>query len=1130
MPDETLVSSNREQRLDEAVTAFLEAQEAGQQPQRQEWLARYPDVAAELEQFFADQEEVDRLTVPLRTALQGTPPPGDTPRPGQPDDTSSPLFPSALATTPEGYELLKVLGQGGMGLVYKARQKNAGRLVALKLIRAERLTSESDVQRFRNEAEAAAQLDHPHIVPVYEVGSRQGHFFFSMKLIEGGGLDEQLARFRDDLPGVARLVAKVARAVHHAHQRGILHRDLKPSNILLDQDGQPHVSDFGLAKRVEADASLTQTGAIVGTPSYMAPEQTSGRKGTVTTATDVYGLGAVLYALLTGRPPFEGDTVLETLEQVRQREPERPSKTNAGLDRELEAVCLKCLEKDPGRRYASAEGLAEDLERWLRGEPVAARPPGWAERLWRWMRRHWLAVGSVIGLLLALTAVAGSIGWVVRDRVARRSRSEAVVAAALDDSASWQREGRLPEALSAARRAKGLLATAEVDEALKQQVQARLDDLELLDRLENIRLETMTEIKDGHFDMKGADILYAQTFRGAGLDVEALPAEEAGAHIRRSTVANELAAMLDHWAILRWDIRGTDDQSWRNLLRIARVASPDSWREKIQEALEKRDGRELLELSKSKDFFQLSPTTLSVLGWAVSRINESSATTEAFLRETQHQHPDDFWLNYNLFHYFLMQPQRREEALRFAAMMVALRPKSAGVHLNLGYLLAQTGRLDEAITEFREAIRIKKDYAAAHNNLGIGLAMKGQLEEAIEQWREAVRLKKDDHEAHFNLGKALLDSGQLDQAIVELGECIRLKKEHTSSRDHPIPGLSIEDAVLHYELALALSRKEGCLDEAIEEYREAIRLKNDYVEAHQNLGNCLYKKGQRDQAIDEYREAIRIKKDHAEAHYCLGLALSDQGRIDEAGDEYREAIRLKKDFAEAYCNLGHLLQRKGRFVEALEYTRRGHELGSKNPRWQYPSSAQWVRNAERLVELDGKLSAILKGQKQPADNAERLALAQLCQMPCKRQILAAARFYLTALSEEPKLANDLNAQHRYNAACAAALAGCGEGADADKSEAQERARLRQQALDWLKADLKAYREVMGQSAGKAGPAIAQQMQHWLHDADFAGVRGTESLTRLPEVDREEWKKLWKDVEALRQQAVQQPKKAGPARP
>jgi WD40 repeat protein/tRNA A-37 threonylcarbamoyl transferase component Bud32 len=422
MPDKTLETLDREQRLDEAVTAFLEAQEAGSRPHREEWLARYPEVAAELVQYFADQDEVDRLTSPLRAALHLTP------QPAPPHGASAPVSPSALAIPPEGYELLRVLGQGGMGLVYKARQKDADRLVALKLIRAERLTSESDVQRFRNEAEAAAQLDHPHIVPVYEVGARTGHFFFSMKLIEGGGLDEQLDRFRDDPHRAARLMVQVARAVHHAHQRGILHRDLKPSNILLDCEGQPHVSDFGLAKRVEGDASLTQSGAILGTPQYMAPEQTQSQKGALTTATDVYGLGTVLYALLTGRPPFHGETVLETLEQVRERDPVPPRRLNTKVDRDLETICARCLQKEPQRRYESAQALAEDLERWLRGHPIQARRIGWWQRIWHWHRRNpFLAVLIGLSVGLALTLLIGLMvsTWLItgqRDEIRERHK------------------------------------------------------------------------------------------------------------------------------------------------------------------------------------------------------------------------------------------------------------------------------------------------------------------------------------------------------------------------------------------------------------------------------------------------------------------------------------------------------------------------------------------------------------------------------------------------------------------------------------------------------------------------------------------------------------------------------------
>src|SRR5260370_19793694 len=219
-----------------------------------------------------------------------------------------------------------------MGVVYKARQRSLGRLVALKMIRLDRAAFPAEGRRFRNEAEMAAGLDHPHIVPVYEVAEHAAQLYFSMKLIEGGSLADRLDQYRGDPQAAARLVATVARAVHYAHQRGILHRDLKPGNILLDSAGQPHVTDFGLARRVASDSSLTQSGALVGTPSYMAPEQTSGQRGAVTTAADGYGLGAVLYALLTGGPPFRADTVMDTLLLVREREPVPPSRSNPKVD------------------------------------------------------------------------------------------------------------------------------------------------------------------------------------------------------------------------------------------------------------------------------------------------------------------------------------------------------------------------------------------------------------------------------------------------------------------------------------------------------------------------------------------------------------------------------------------------------------------------------------------------------------------------------------------------------------------------------------------------------------------------------------------------------------------------------
>jgi serine/threonine-protein kinase len=301
-----------------------------------------------------------------------------------------------------GYQILDELGRGGMGVVFRARHVALGRTVALKMIRAAHLASEAERQRFRIEAEAAAALDHPNIVPIYEVGECAGRLYYTMKLVEGGCLAQWLAQNVPKPHDAALIVAQAARAVGAAHGQGILHRDLKPANILIDRDGKPHITDFGLAKRIGVDCELTEPGALVGTPSYMSPEQAGGSGRGLTTASDVYSLGAILYRLITGRPPFRGDSVMQTLHDVRERTPDRPRSLDPTLHRDLETICLKCLEKPPERRYRSADSLAEDLARWLRGEPIAARAVGPIERAALWCRRNKLLAGLSAALASAL--------------------------------------------------------------------------------------------------------------------------------------------------------------------------------------------------------------------------------------------------------------------------------------------------------------------------------------------------------------------------------------------------------------------------------------------------------------------------------------------------------------------------------------------------------------------------------------------------------------------------------------------------------------------------------------------------------------------------------------------------------
>src|SRR5947207_5944434 len=305
------------------------------------------------------------------------------------------------------YELLEEIGRGGQGVVFRARQKNLNRTVALKVISLGQWASKAHLRRFRLEAEAAARLEHPGIVPIHEVGERDGSCFFSMKFVEGGQLDEVVRRESMSTRQAAELIAKVARTVHYAHEHGILHRDIKPGNILLDAKGEPHLTDFGRARLVESENSVTQTLDVLGTPSYMAPEQAVGNNAAVSSATDVYGLGGVLYQLLTGQPPFAGGATYETIKLLLDTEPRQPRVLNPKIDRDLSTICLKCPEKDAKRRYHSALALAEDLEHWLKHEPIQARHTGVFARGKKWIQRN-----PTSALLAAsLVALIAAVGW-----------------------------------------------------------------------------------------------------------------------------------------------------------------------------------------------------------------------------------------------------------------------------------------------------------------------------------------------------------------------------------------------------------------------------------------------------------------------------------------------------------------------------------------------------------------------------------------------------------------------------------------------------------------------------------------------------------------------------------------------
>jgi tetratricopeptide (TPR) repeat protein/serine/threonine protein kinase len=505
---------------------------------------------------------------------------------------------------------------------------------------------------------------------------------------------------------------------------------------------------------------------------------------------------------------------------------------------------------------------------------------------------------------------------------------------------------------------------------------------------------------------------------------------------------------------------------------------------RLDEAI--KEHREAIRL---KEDFPDAYISLGVALTGKGRLNEAIDELQKAIRLKK----NDATAHYNLGR-VLHGMNRLEDAIAAYQQAVRLQNNLPGAQYALGNALFETGQTDKAIAAYQKAIQLKADDFMAHNGLGNGYQVKGLLDEAITEHKEAIRLKPDCAEAHNSLGVALAKKNRLDEAVAELHTAIRLK--------HNFDGA-------HVSLGNVLHLK-GQPEAAIAEYRKAIAINKNNSQAHYNLANVLREKGLVDDAIAEYRQAIRIKKDDIMAHNNLAEVLRAKDLLQEAVAEYREVVRINNDDAPAHCNLGHALRRLGEFREALRELRRGHELGSRDPGWRYPS-AKWVQECQRLVELDQKLPAFITGETMPTGPDERIELARLCS--AKRLHRAVVHFYVAAFATKRELADDLDGWHRYNAACAAALAGCGAGKDVAKLDRKERAGLRHQALNWLQADLEAWRRLLDKEPDQVRSAarVSKALQHWLTDSDLAGVRGPAAVAQFPDTERQPWHQLWGEV-------------------
>ena len=930
----------------------------------------------------------------------GDPDPAATRYSDTPADLHGAYSPTAGDPTLPGrrFRVLRPHAKGGIGEVFVAHDEELHRDVALKEIQGRYADDPESRSRFLVEAEITGGLEHPGIVPVYGLGQyADGRPFYAMRLIRGDSLKQAIERFHRPeakrLPAgeralelrrlLGRFVA-VCEAIAYAHSRGVLHRDLKPGNVMLGKYGETLVIDWGLAKPVggpagqdgaaeeplrpasAADSSPTQMGTAIGTPSFMSPEQAAGRLDQLGPASDVYSLGATLYCLLTGKPPFSGP---EVLQKVQRGDFPRPRQVRRDIPRALEAVCLKAVALRPQDRYPTPRALAADVEKWLADEPTTAYREPWRVRLGRWVRRRQtLAAGLAAGLLVAI--VAGLVGAWQLDRLRTEQRRD--VESSLTEVVRLQGEARWAEARAVLEQAKTRLGAGGPAD-LKARLERMQGELELVQTLDAIRLKKATLVEH-RFDFAGADRGYADAFRAAGMAEVGGDAAAAAAWAAGSGVRDAVVAALDDWAGCAQEHGHRD---W--LLEVLRRADPDPWRDRGGDQAVWKDAAALARLAEEEQAAKQSPQLLDSLGWRLTSLGGDAAP---MLRAAQERSPGEFWINFDLGN-ALDKGKKPEEAVGYYRAALAVRPGTVAVYINLGIALHDQGRRKEAAAEFHTAIALDPKDALPHNNLGTLLADQDKGEEAAAEFRAAIALDPKYAPPHYNLGNVLHELGKREEAAAEFRTAITLDPK---------------DAPAYSNLGLVLY-DQGKWEEAAAEFRAAIALDPKLAPAYSNLGNVLYDQGKREEAAAEYRTAIALDPKDAQPHNGLGNVLRDQGKGEEAAAEYRTAITLDTKYAEPHNNLGNVLADQGKREEAAADYRTAIAL---DPKFGLPHYGLGI-----VLYEQGK------GEAAAAEYRTAIALDPRYAMPHynlghvlddqgKREEAAAE--YRTAIALDPKLA------------------------------------------------------------------------------------------------------------------------------
>lgn len=991
------------------------------------------------------------------------------------------------------YEIQGLLGKGGMGVVYAARQISLNRSVALKMIKAGVLETDDGLRRFRNEADAVAMLDHPGIVPIYEVGEHDGQHYFSMKLIEGGSLDSRLKDYVKDPRAAARLMAEAADAIAHAHTRGILHRDLKPANILMDVEGHPHVTDFGLAKQVEAtaDTELTQSGQILGTPAFMSPEQASGHKGMITTASDVYGLGAVLYAVLTGKAPFGGDSVVDTLDAVRNTPPIAPGRLNDNTPRDLETITLCCLEKDPRRRYPTAQAVADDLRAWLDHRPISARRVGTVERAFLWCKRRPAVAGLSAATLIAIVAGTASV-ITVQAASNRKLAAENIVTKNAEDLA----EKRLDRAMASINDyytgfSKDAITSEQIPLALRQQ---------LLEKPRQF-YEELTNDLAGNKDATSRERRLLAAGKLSLGEILLLLGRHDEARVQTNEAVEQFEAIVGTIGSDQSASNAGLATGYNRLSDILRAEGDNNAaREPLSKAIELGES---LVLSEPNE-----PAFRTLLAGAYSDMgNLQQAVGETPAAQASHQKSID--------QFTILTKTDPENQNHLQAI--------ASGYSNLGLALTATSDWPAAQTAYARAIEAQKklfannpdnpdflnSLAASYTNLGLLLHSKADYQAALDPHRKAVEYYETLAAQHPGVPDYL---DGLAGGFTNLGRSYTLTGQTEDATE------ANRNAIERYKMLVA-SRPN------VPDYKEGL------ARSYTNLGAALNDQNQKAAATEAYLQSIEIGKsliaaqnDIPEYQYLLAVTYVNLATIHQAdGDRvaaktaYVDAIgvldNLLKDHPDEpnyqyalsvfHINLGQLLQEQGDSAGALKEFQRSQKTAIEGTPVanELPKA---ILEAEAEVAAIDRLPAVLAGDEQPRDTAERLTFAKLCYR--RSQHIAAVGFWEQALKDDPALSKDRQADHRVEAASAALMAAAGHDKTNPAPDATERSALRAKAHSWLTAELNDWTAFLPTVPAEARPGIIRNLSFWQANKHLASV--SEPYESLSENERVQWRAFW----------------------